>query len=176
MSLPALPSPTEADTANTFDKVITAIDLFTSYAEVRGTLTQPRPGQVDKGVRIDRVLVPNQRLLSLGWTHGVIGVELKPKGAKIGPAIAQAIDYSRSAWTLPQGGILVHLSWVFVYPYPKEHGALASILAQNRIGTADTDKWTALGLWSGEANVLRVSWDSTVRLGPANSGFKAGRR
>lgn len=166
----------EAATGVVFDKIVSAFDLFKPYSEVRGTLIQPRPGQVDKSMRIDRILVPTPRLQDLGWKHGIIGVELKAKGSKLGPAVAQAMDYSRSTWTLPDNGFLVHLSWVFVYPFRKEHGPLASVLAQHRIGTADTDDWTALGLWSGEANILRVNWDGTVRIGVGNSGLKAGRR
>lgn len=173
---PPTPPAKEAATAVVFDKIISSFDLFKLYSEVRGTLIQPRPGQVDKTMRIDRILVPTPRLQDLGWKHGIIGVELKPRDAKLGPAVAQAMDYSRSAWTLPDNGFVVHLSWVFVYPFRKEHGPLASVLAQHRIGTADTDNWTALGLWSGEANILRANWDNTVRIGIGNSGLKAGRR
>lgn len=169
-------SATEAHNADTFDKVMAAAGLFTVYPEVTGTLVQPRPGQVDKAMRIDRVLVPNNRLVSLGWTHGVIGVELKPTGAKLGPAVSQAMDYSRSTFTLPNGGFQVMPSWVFLYPFDKQHGDMASVMAQHRIGTASTDKWTMLALAAGEANVLRVSWDGTTRIGIANTGTKAGRR
>ena len=92
---------TESLAAAAFDSAIATTDLFTPYAEVPGTLIQPRPGQIDKSVRIDRLLIPKQRLLDMGWTHGIIGVELKRSDIKLGPPIAQAMDYSRSVWIIP---------------------------------------------------------------------------
>lgn len=173
---PQHPPGTEAANAALLDSTVTASGLFNSYEEVPGTLIQPRPGQRDKGMRIDRLLVPSDKLISLGWTHGIVGVEIKRSDTKLGPPVAQAMDYSRSAFTLPGGGFQVMPSWVFLYPFAKEHGPLASVMAQHRIGTATTDQWTMLVLNCGGANVLRVSWSGEVRLGVSSMGLKAGSR
>lgn len=166
---------TEALSAAAFDEVIEWTNLFTSFPEVRGTLIQPRPGQVDKSVRIDRVLIPKQRLLDAGWGHGIIGVEIKRSAVKMGPPIAQAMDYARSVWTLPHN-YQVMLSWVFIWPMPTDtYGPLASILAQHRVGCATSDYWTRLQLKCGN-NILRVSHDGTIRIGTGTNGVKAGSR
>ena len=166
---------TEIDAAAALDAVLAECALWSVYREVCGSLCQPRPTQDDKGVRIDRVLVPNQRLISLGWNHGVIGIEIKRSGIKIGPPIAQAMDYSRSVWLL-NGGIRVWLDWVFIWPLPAQHEAVASILAQNRIGSASSDQWSLLQLKSGEQNLIRISPSGDIRIGAGASGRKAGSR
>lgn len=167
---------TETDAAEAFDNCVKRTGLFTIYPEVRGTLLQPRPGQVDRSVRIDRVLIPTQALLRMGWRHGIIGAELKRSGTKVGPAIAQAMDYTRCAWTLPDNRYQVVLGMVFLWPVEKQHDAVASILAQNRLGTADSNRWALLHLASGELNILHVSHGGDVRVGAASAGTKVGSR
>lgn len=169
---------TEAEAAAAFDDAVLACGLWTVYIEVPGTLCQPRPAQSDKSLRIDRVLVPNQRLRDLGWAYGVIGVEIKKSGIGIGPPIAQAMDYSRAVWTLSQlGGTRVWLDWVFIWPMPKQSFTVASILTQNRIGSASSDIWTFLQLKSGEHNLIKVSRDGRIEIGHAIvNGRKAGSR
>lgn len=167
---------TEAQSAAALDRALLACGLWTVYREVCGTVVQPRPSQPDRSVRIDRLLVPNERLAAAGWKHGVIGVEIKRSGVKIGQPIAQAMDYSRATWTLPVGGIRVWLDWIFLWPVGKQHGTTASILAQNRIGTASADQWTTLHLRTGEHNVLRVGADEQIEIGTAANGQKVGSR
>ena len=156
--------------------ILETTDLFRIHREVRGTLTQPRPGQVDKGVRIDRLLVPNNRLVGMGWRHGIVGVEIKRGGGKIGPHIAQAMVYTRATFQLDDGGFLVTPTWVFVWPEDKHHGPLASLMAQSRVGTVVSNRWLPLRLLAGEANILTVSHTGEVRIGVAASGRKAGSR
>lgn len=165
----------ESESAVAFDQAVDSTGLFTIFREVPGTLLQPRPGQIDKGVRIDRILWPNTDLMGRGWRHGCIGVELKRSGVKVGPAIAQAMDYSRSSFTLP-GGVQVVLGLVFLWPVEKQHGPLASILSQGRLGTAEADHWSALKLMSGEATVLHVSHTGEIRVGTSTAGSKVGSR
>lgn len=168
---------TEIDSEAAFDAAI-GTGNWTVYPQVWGTLVQPRPHQIDKRVRIDRILTPTSALLAAGWRHGVIGVEIKRSKEKIGPAIAQALDYGRSVWTLHQaGGSLVWLDWVFIWPMPKQSGAMASVCAQNRIGTATPGFHGGIDFKSGEASI--ASLDSrrgiTINLNATN-GAKAGRR
>lgn len=134
---------TEADSMQALDLALTRIGLWKVYSEVPGVLLQPRPAQNENKVRIDRVLVPNERLISLGWEHGIIGIEGKKSGQKIGPPISQAI---------------------------------ASILAQNRIGTADGNQWTLLRLKAGEQSIINVSHKFDVRIGNGGCGQKVGHR
>lgn len=168
---------TETASAAAFDTAI-GDDYWTIYREVTGILTQPRPHQIDKTVRIDRVLTPRPALIQAGWTHGVIGVEIKRSREKIGPAIAQAIDYSRSVWTLHNAGnSRVWLDWVFIWPMPKQGGALASVLAQNRIGTATPSYGGGVHLKSGEAAIAYVGGTDGLHLATApHAGAKVGRR
>lgn len=176
---PQLPPPepgTEAANCLVIDHAINTSGLFTAHAEVPGTLTQPRPGQRDKGMRIDRLLVPTQKLVDLGWRHGIVGIEIKPTGVKLGPPLAQAMDYTRTTFTLPGGGFQVTPSWVFVFPFDKQHGPVASVMAQNRVGTVTVNRWALLSLQCGEATILHASMDGTVRIGANTVGTKAGSR
>ena len=166
---------TEAASAAALDDLLHRTGLFRVHSEVRGTLLQPRPSQVDRGVRIDRILIPEQRLLDLGWKHGLVGIEIKRSGVKIGPPIAQAMDYTRAVWSLPYG-FRVILDWVFVWPEDKQHGPLASLMAQNRVGTVTSTAWTLLQFNSGEQTLLHVSRDGTIRVGAGASGTRVGSR
>ena len=169
---------TEEDSAAALDSILLKCCLWSVYAEVKGVLCQPRQAQADKSVRIDRVLVPSPKLRELGWAHGVIGVEIKKSGVKIGPPIAQAMDYSRAIWTIEQlGGTRVWLDWVFIWPMPKQHETVASILSQNRIGSASSGNWVMLQLKSGEHNLIQIFHDGRIELGPAHvNGQKTGSR
>lgn len=167
---------TETDSAAVLDTLLASVELWNVYREVTGTLSQPRPSQLERAVRIDRILIPNERLISLGWTHGIVGVEIKRSGVKIGPPIAQAVDYSRTVWTLPPAGIKVWLDWVFIWPMAQQHSTVASILAQNRIGCAYIDRWVRLHLKSGEQNIIKIKHDGHISIGDATNGRKVGSR
>jgi hypothetical protein len=169
---------TEAEAAAELDAALAACGLWSVYSEVRGTLCQPRPAQNDKTLRIDRVLIPNQRLRGLGWAHGAIGVEIKRSGVKIGPPIAQAMDYSRTTWIIEElGGLRVWLDWVFIWPMPKQGDTVGSILAQNKIGSATASRYYLLHLQSGSGqNLITVTRDGEITIGAGASGRKAGSR
>lgn len=169
--------PTEQESAYALDGRLESQDLWTVYREIPGVLLQPRLGQVDRQVRIDRILIPNERLCKAGWRHGAIGIEIKRSGEKLGPPLAQAMDYTRSAWTIKEArGISVILSMVFVWPMPKQYGPLASILVHNRIGSASFSAWTSLYLQFGDETILHVNSMGQLRLGSGNSGRKVGSR
>lgn len=167
---------TESESAAALDALLITADLFNVYPEVRGTLIQPRPGQVDKGVRIDRILIPNQRLLDLGWRHGIVGVEIKRSDIAVGRPLAQAMDYTRSTFTLPGSCFQVIPTWVFVWPEDKQHGPLASLMAQNRVGVISSTSWAMLHFTAGEMTLLHVARSGEVRVGNQSSGTKVGSR
>lgn len=167
---------TEAESAAAFDAAV-PLELFRMHREVRGTLLQPRPAQVDRTVRIDRVLVPTEHLLDLGWKFGIIGCELKRSGEKIGPPIAQAIDYGRSVFTLEPSKFRIYLDYVFIWPMAKHGGTLGSICAQQRIGSALGDgRYSRFALKSGETGILDVQCDGRIRIGGTQAGAKVGSR
>lgn len=171
---------TERESAAAFDAVVDT-DLFDVHREVPGRLVQPRPDQVDKGLRIDRLLVPTGKLVDAGWQHGAVGVEIKRSGISIGPPIAQAMDYSRAVWDVDFGGIQVWLGYVFIWPMPKQSGVTASILAQHRIGSATSSAHAypsapRLQFKSGETPILRVYADGSVDVGEGRAGRRTGTR
>lgn len=167
---------TEAEAAADFDAIMRNIDLFTSYDEVPGTLLQPRPGQIDKGVRIDRILVPNAKLIDAGWRHGIVGVEIKKDCYAFGPYVAQAMDYTRSAFRLGPGNFNTICDYVFIWPIPAQHGPIASIMAQNRVGSAMSWSHKHIQFKCGENNILDADiFRGNIRIG-ASIGAKVGSR
>lgn len=168
------PDITEVQVSQRFDSAIGSTGLFRVISEVAGTLIQPRPGQIDKAMRIDRILTPKPNLIAMGWTYGAIGIELKSTRAKLGPAISQAIDYSRSTWQI-SGGVILSLSYILLYPFPAQYGDISSVMAHNRIGTANSDFY-ALQMNSGGQNLLAVHTNGEVKIGSLSAGSKSGHR
>lgn len=153
--------PTETESLAEFDRIIGASDLFRVYCEVDGHYVAHRPGRPLKAPRIDRILVPLPRLRQAGWTT-VFGVEAKRSGAKLGPLVAQAIDYTwavyecNSTYLYPDG--------IFVWPVRKEgidgesiHCAIESVMQQNRIGHCFSERGDTVQFQFGGNHVLRVS-------------------
>jgi hypothetical protein len=167
---------TEVDSCVALDDALQQAGLWRIYREVPGTLLQARPAQQVGRLRIDRILTPTNALIDMGWRHGVVGIEAKRSGIKIGPPIAQAMDYTRAAWTLPPYEVKVLLDWVFIWPMSAQSGTIASILAQHRIGCAKADRWTLLHLKTGEENLIKIGRDGTIEIGAGANGRKAGSR
>lgn len=167
---------TEADAAKTFDALMAErlSECFRVYPEVRGTFTQPRPGQVDKAVRIDRVLVPTAAAREMGWAHGAIGVEIKRSGTKLGPWLAQAMDYVRSVFEV--GGVLIQPGAVFLWPCEKQFGPIESVMVHNRVGTVTSSRWNPLLFQFGGETVLRVTHEGAIEMNDRGSGRKVGSR
>ncbi len=84
------------------------------------------------------------------------------------------LDHSRSLWALPRG-IRVGLDWTFLWPAEKEHGDLASLFAQQRIGTA-FPVHGGVDFFCGEARVLTLASDGTFTIGNCNFGSRTGSR
>ena len=166
---------TEADALAALDDVLERVGLFVVHKEVCGQLVQPRPCQAERTVRVDRVLTPMSRLREAGWHHGAIGIEAKRSGEKVGPPLAQMVDYGRSLFAL-SGGVRVWLDFVFLWPLPMQHGAIASFMAQNRLGSA----WChdgRLELFSGQDPALLRAWpNGRLIIGPGLNGKRTGSR
>lgn len=166
------PWATEEASAAAFDARVAATGMFRTEREVRGTLIQPRAGQLDRSLRIDRILFPGPALRDLGWPHGAIGIELKRAGENIGPPLAQAMDYVRGTWEV--AGVLVQVSAVFLWPVEKQSGPLASLMCNCRIGTVTPDGFKfALG---EEVVFADDRPYGSIRIGGGRSGRKVGSR
>lgn len=170
----------ELESAAAFDRAVPH-DLFKVHREVWGTLVSPRPAQDKVKMRIDRLLVPKPKLLDeYGWKFGIIGCELKRSKEKIGPVIAQVMDYTRTVWLLDpdRQRFRVCADFIFIWPMAKQSGAIASICAQNRIGSAYGDeRYVQFGLKCGETGVLEVRNDGyPPRVGKVLPGARTGCR
>ena len=165
----------EADSCAALDRAIEATDDFLIYKEVVGQSVQPQLGVDKQRFRIDRVLFPTAQLMRAGWTHGPIGIECKASGKRIGPALAQLFDYSRSVWLPnPATGTWIMLQWLFLWPVNKTSSTVASVMAQHRVGSAEPRNG-GLKLACGES-VLYVNDQYGQRLGKGNHGLRAGSR
>lgn len=165
----------ERESVNALDEVLENCGLFRIYKEVPGYYLQPKPTRHLTSPRIDRVLSPAQLLVESGWSHGLIGIEGKASGVKSGPALSQMLDYSRAIWCLPYG-YRVWLNWIFLWPLRKQHLTIASIMAQNCIGSAYPQRWRPLNLMSGEQAILRVHSTGEFDIGAGQNGQRIGSR
>jgi hypothetical protein len=164
---------TEAESASDLDRRLTTAGMFVVHREVAGTLTQPRVGQRDRALRIDRILTPGPELRERGWTHGAVGIEIKRSRVNIGPPLAQAMDYVRGSWNVR--GIWIQLAAVFLWPCEKQSGPLASLMVHNRIGSASGTGYAGVKLCFGE-EVIYSDDTQGVRLGRIDSGHMVGSR
>lgn len=156
------------------DEMIERSKLFVIHREVDGWLLHSLPCSEDKTMRIDRILMPTKLLLDAGWTHGFVGVEAKKPGEKMGPAIAQAGDYMRSAFVSPLTGGRLMLNWCVLYPFEYPSGPTESVLAQNRIATCSPfDRH--LTFKSSAKNLLN-NWNGKIDIRPRDTLRKAGCR
>lgn len=163
-----------------FDEIIAKSGTFTVYREVHSEYIQPRLETEDKEARIDRILVPTKRLIEAGWrSGGAIGVEGKKSKAKAGPLVVQAIDYSRCAFRIEgHGGLLANvlLRWIFVYPVSTSSGDIASIMAQNRIGSCAKNYYGGLNFCCAGTTVIKINIDGTIEAKDTPIGNKRGSR
>lgn len=163
---------TEKESAAAFDEAIATCPRGTWSAvhrEVSGYYIAFRPGREQKTARIDRLLVPGPILVERGWPR-VIGVELKRSGEKLGPVIAQAIDYT---WAIYSKGInYLYPEWVFIWPCERQKHSLESIMAQNRIGNVCQSKYSLLSFQIGAGNAITISRDGEVTARDINSTGK----
>jgi len=128
--------------------------------------------------RIDYVLTPKAPLLNLGWQMGCIGVEVKKSGHKAGPLICQMIDYSKAVFRLPEscGSCLVCMTSIICFPELKGgHGAMQSIMANNRIGEATVSK-NGVTIGVNGTTVFGSTIRDGIRCKNVNCGYKNGSR
>jgi hypothetical protein len=139
--------PTEQDACIVLDHKLKWCDLFNVYKEVSGWYLNPRPGCPLQRPRVDRLLTPKQALIAAGWPYGSLAIEVKASGMKLGPMVAQAMDYGRAVFEIT-GGNLVLPTWTFLWPAPDRTvgGTIMSLLVQNRIGLIEATNRVPLSL------------------------------
>lgn len=166
----------EAEAAAAFDGCIPA-SMFRVYKEVTGKVVLSRPEKKYDAVRIDRVLVPTVKAATQGWLYGAIGVEIKRSEDKFGPALSQCMDYRHSLFLIPPSNVRVYLDWIFIWPMRKEGGPLASVMAQNRIGTCFRGWEGGVDFFCGEAAVIRNLDYGSMTIGKGiRNGLRTGSR
>ena len=150
---------------------------FKPYREVVGSYLYTRPLTEECQPRADLLLRPLAAAVDAGWSHGVIGVECKRSGVKLGPLVAQVLDYQGAVF-YPDGGTGVVPTYWALWPAGRITGPMDSILVQRRILTADVASARG-GVWVLFRNSgcvpLRVSTD-TLRVGSLANGGKRGSR
>jgi len=150
-------------------------NLWRPFHEVRGSYMNFKPWQEREECKIDRILVPTPELIRLGWKLGPVGIECKMSNKKIGPCISQCLDYTNAIFEMPQGTWIV-LKWVFLWPLEKQRGAIESVMAQHRIGSAWEDRKHRLVLRSGNQRAFGYEWNGDVFIQNLQMGRKVGTR
>lgn len=170
---------TETESVEYVKDLLKRSELFNIYREVEGQIMHPRPFCEEKGVRIDFILTPKDKLRNAGWNGGPIGLECKKSGIKLNSPLAQVMDYSRTVWLL-KNGYMFMCQYYFIWPYHKVQQLFASIMAQNRIGTCSYEANNyrkTLGFFCGEAKVIKYDFESSnLSVGKCDFGFKTGSR
>lgn len=166
----------EPDSCADFDSRITKSGVFKSYREVWGDYVQPRIGCDAQRPRIDRLLIPTPGLLSAGWKNGIIGVECKASGKKLGPVLSQCLDYSRAAFVIPGCNYTVMCSWIFIWPLDDIKGDMESVMAQNRIGSVFCRSYELLNFCTPTLSCLRIDNSGTAIIKEIKCGKKVGSR
>lgn len=150
---------------------------FRVFREVEGYLQQPRAGAEEKEtMRVDRILIPNQSLVDLGWCYGAIAIEGKAPGKKLGAVVCQCLDYSRTVWEIGKGKMWMMCPWTFIWHVSEFAGDIASVMTQHRIGGACYNTRDRLVLKHAAGALLRIDESGSVLIGHARCGMKAGSR
>lgn len=159
--------------------------LFTIYNQVFGRCYHIDPhnlqGKNTSGIMcIDIIAMPTKKAISEGWSYGPIGIEAKDINIKMGPGLSQCIDYKNSLWELDKykwPNLWINLKYVFYYPMEPQSGLIASIMAQNRIGTICKGHHSLLKMNFSSFGILRIEHDMTYKINTSTTaGMKLGSR
>lgn len=165
---------TEDEAAHALDDVLRLSEAFHVYHEVPGYYMAHRPDRQLKTPRIDRILVPTAKLRDAGW-NATIGVEIKQSGAKCGPTICQALDYTWAVFRC--GSTYLYPEWVFIWPMETQLGDIQSVMTQNRIGVVSQGREDTIRFWCGGTSVIGVSPRGVEYVKQTNGpGRKVGSR
>jgi len=145
---------TEKDACRYFNDKIMDSGLFKIHEEVEGRMIYMPPHKGDqRGVRIDRILSPEKKLRDSGWNIGFIGVEIKRSGKKVGPPLAQAMDYMDAVWFITECQYQIQISHVFLFPCEALYNNIGSVCAQHHLGQIEITSHK-IQFRSGQHNIL----------------------
>jgi hypothetical protein len=154
-------------------------DHWDVQQKASGFMLHPRVEVTGSGhLELDILLSPKRLLMEHGWRWGHVGIECKRSGKKVGPVIAQAMDYTRAAWNTPSG-FLVMTRLVFVWPCDPPQNELASLMANHRVGTAKASgsNQESLMLWfNGRIAYADKGGDPPLIAADLPGGCKQGSR
>ena len=86
-------------------------------------------------IKIDFVLEPKSELIKEGWDIGSVGVEIKRTEKRMyGRILSQIFDYQCCEYQISGKTYDTNLSMIFLYPFEKFYGTMASIMMQEGIG------------------------------------------
>jgi hypothetical protein len=131
----------ETEACKFFDEVVGGSGLFTIHHEVKGFLEYRHHWKNDGDVRIDRILSPAKGLWAKWWDMGFVGVEIKRSGKKIGPPLAQAMDYLDSVWFITPAKLAINISHAFLFPCGELFNTAGSFCAQHHLGQVDLTRY-----------------------------------
>lgn len=161
---------------DTLEEMLRKSSLFNVYRECWGVPLYSKHFQDHSRVRADLIVTPRIPLIDQGWSAGAIVFEVKRSGEKIGPPLSQMIDYMNSAFTIPNGGGIVTVpTFAFLFSCDKQHGPLASVMAQQHIGTASL-AYNKLSCFCGEKLAFRLDIEGNIEIGDTRFGLKIGSR
>jgi hypothetical protein len=146
---------------------------FSVYPQTMGVPIFRHHNQDWKDVRCDLLAIP---LGASGVDVGVLVVEVKRSGIKIGPGISQIMDYLHSVFQVRNSiGVIPTIG--FLFPCNKQHGAVASWMQHQHIGTANRNWKNGLVFFVGEQRVLEFDSSGNLEFySPLKSGKKMGAR
>lgn len=166
----------ERETQRWLVEYLNGTGLFYVYEQVKGVPLFTHPSQQHHSLRADILVLPSEKLYREGWRDGAIVFEVKRPGEKIGRGLSQLIDYVNSVWYMSDG-VMVVPSFGFLFWAVSTGGPLASIMSQQRIGTADLNRNDELELRCGQQTVMRFDMcGHVVKKGNLNFGHRIGSR
>lgn len=144
---------TEREASEWLFKFLTITKCFQIYREHPCTLLHKRHRQgYPAKLRCDFLLIPSSDAVK----SGVIVIEAKKSGVKIGPALSQLMDYLNCSFEV-RNGINVVPSYGFAFPCPPQHCAVASIMSHQGLGSCDITRGLGIRFCLGEERVLEFN-------------------
>jgi hypothetical protein len=88
------------------------------------------------------------------------------------------LDYRKAFWKPDGFKAWFAVDWVFLFPSATQHGPLASVMSQNRVGTVDINTGGGLTFMTAAHMLARTSTDGCHEIRPGSNaiGRKVGSR
>jgi len=164
-------------------------EYFNIYKECKGDIQFIKPikqlyikwkkTKIPEYLKIDYILEPTEKLIDAGWELGCIGVEVKRTNERMyGKILSQIFDYQNCFFKLPGNKNKIPLSMIFLFPYERFYGLMASIMLQEGIGVIKPyQQQRGFDLLHGHGlyRILSV-WDEGVEIHRPRFGYVIGSK